>query len=236
MALKWPQDEIFRRVYLPTTPSPKLGWKSNDEGIDKDFQYGGTKGKLIGVVKDFHFESLHQEITPMVFLCSPGSYGNISVKIAGGNIQDGIEHLQRVWKQYQRLYEAEQKQGQLFTAFSGLAIFIACLGLFGLATFNTLQRIKEIGVRKVLGASVPNILMLLSREIVVLIVVANLIAWPVAWYFMGLWLDSFAYHISMNLLVYLLAAFAAVLVALVTVSSQTIRAAMTNPSDTLRYE
>ncbi len=229
----------------------KIGWKSNTEGIDKDFQYGGTRGKLIGVVKDFHFESLHQEIIPMIFFINQNNYNNISVKIAGNNMQDGLEHLQKVWKEflpvrpfdyqfisdrYLKLYAAEQKQGQLFTVFSALAIFIACLGLFGLATFNTLQRIKEIGVRKVLGASVPHILMLLSKEIVILIVMANLLAWPIAWIFMGQWLKSFAYHIDMNLLVYLIAAVLAILVALLTVSTQTIKAAMTNPSNTLRYE
>ena len=139
-------------------------------------------------------------------------------------------------ERYRQLYEAEHKQSQLFTLFSGLAIFIACLGLFGLATFNTLQRVKEIGIRKVLGASVPAILTLLSKEIVVLIIISNVIAWPVAWFLMDKWLDTFAYHIQMGLLIYGLAAIAAILVALVTVSSQTIRAAMTNPSETLRYE
>jgi putative ABC transport system permease protein len=108
--------------------------------------------------------------------------------------------------------------------------------LFGLATFNTLQRVKEIGIRKVLGASVASILALLSKEIVVLILIANGIAWPVAWYFMSRWLGSFAYHIEMNLWVYAVATMAAVLLALITVSWQTIRAAMTNPSNTLRYE
>jgi putative ABC transport system permease protein len=130
----------------------------------------------------------------------------------------------------------EQKQSQLFTVFSGLAIFIACLGLFGLATFNTLQRVKEIGIRKVMGASVPSILSLLSREIVILIIAANVIAWPLAWYFMNQWLNTFAYHIDMNIVIYLVAAIAAILVALLTVSTQTFKAAMTNPSNTLRYE
>jgi len=137
---------------------------------------------------------------------------------------------------YARLYEAEQKEGTLFTIFSGLAIFIACLGLFGLATFNTLQRIKEIGIRKVLGASVPNILTLLSREIVMLIVAANLVAWPVAWYFMNQWLNSFAYHIDMSILAYVVSALASIAIALITVGAQTIKAAMTNPANTLRYE
>ena len=137
---------------------------------------------------------------------------------------------------YQPLYKEEQKQSQLFTVFSGLAIFIACLGLFGLATFNTLQRVKEIGIRKVMGASVPSILSLLSREIVILIIAANVIAWPLAWYFMNQWLNTFAYHIDMNIAIYLVAAIAAILVALLTVSTQTFKAAMTNPSNTLRYE
>jgi putative ABC transport system permease protein len=130
----------------------------------------------------------------------------------------------------------EQKQSQLFTVFSGLAIFIASLGLFGLATFNTLQRIKEIGIRKVMGASVSNILTLLSKEIIILILIANLVAWPVAWYFMSRWLDTFAYHIEMDLLLYIASACMAIVVALITVSTQTVRAALSNPAKTLRYE
>lgn len=231
-----------------------LGWNSNNEGIDKDFRYGGTTGKLIGVVNDFHFESLHQRVVPLIFVPQgqPGAGANyVSVKIAGDKMQDGIAHLENIWKtmlpgrpfeyqfldeRYQKLYEAEQKEGTLFTIFSGLAIFIACLGLFGLATFNTMQRIKEIGIRKVLGASVPGILTLLSKEIIFLILVANLIAWPVAWILMTRWLDTFAYHIDMNLMIYALSAIGAVVLALITVSAQTIRAAMTNPASTLRYE
>ena len=229
-----------------------LGWKTNEEGIDKDFSYGGTKGKLIGVVNDFHFESLHQEVTPMIFVPMEQAGANfVAVKISGADMQQGLAHLEKLWKsmlpgrpfeyqfmddRYGRLYEAEQKEGKLFTIFSGLAIFIACLGLFGLATFNTMQRVKEIGIRKVLGASVPGILMLLSKEIIVLIVTANLIAWPIAWYFMDQWLNGFAYHIDMNVIAYILSALACVVVALITVSSQTIKAAMTNPANTLRYE
>lgn len=245
-----PTDDTLAFI-INETAAREMGWKTNEEGIDQDFLYGGVKGKLIGIVKDFHFESLHQDYVPMSFFINSNFYNNLSVRFAGANKQDALQHLERTWRsflpirpfdyqftsdQYSRLYDSEQKQGQLFTIFSGLAIFIACLGLFGLATFNTLQRVKEIGIRKVLGASVPGILVLLSREIVVLILVANLIAWPVAWYAMNLWLGSFAFHVGMNPVVYLLAALAAVTVALVTVSTQTFRAAMTNPSNTLRYE
>jgi putative ABC transport system permease protein len=221
-------------------------------GINKDFRYGGRLGKLIGVVRDFHFESLHQDIIPIVFhMNQSGRYNRLSIKLAGGNFNEGIANVERVWKEfvpnrpfeyqflsesYRRLYESEQKQSQLFSIFSGLAIFIACLGLFGLATFNTLQRVKEIGIRKVLGASVPTILGLLSREIVILIIAANLVAWPAAWYLMDQWLGSFAYHITISPVVFLMAAIMAVAIALITVSFQTIKAAMTNPSSTLRYE
>jgi len=230
-----------------------IGWKSNEEGIDKDFQYGDTRGKLIGVVNDFHFESLHQKVVPMIFVPRKqgGGYNYLAIRIAGQELKEGVNHLEKIWntmapgrpfeyqfldERYARLYNDEQKSGKLFTIFSCLAIFIACLGLFGLATFNTMQRVKEIGIRKVLGASVPSILGLLSKEIVILIVIANVIAWPVAWIFMNQWLDTFAYHIDMNVLVYALSAIAAILLALVTVSAQTIKAAMTNPSNTLRYE
>lgn len=229
-----------------------VGWKTNEEGINTDFEYGGVRGKLIGIVKDFHFESLHQRVVPMVFLPQAQTGANfVAVKISGERMTEGIAHLEQIWRntlpgrpfeyqfldeRYRRLYEAEQKEGSLFTIFSGMAIFIACLGLFGLATFNTMQRVKEIGIRKVLGASVPSILRLLSMEIIILIVVANAIAWPIAWIFMNKWLDSFAYHVDMNVLVYLLSAVAAIVLALITVSAQTIKAAMTNPAHTLRYE
>lgn len=231
------------------TAAKAYGLTQYEDGINKDFYYGGVNGKLVGVVKDFHFESLHQDIIPIVF--HQGRFNAISVKIAGNQIQDGIRHIEKVWNEflperpfeyefldqrYQQLYEVERSQSQLFTIFSGLAIFIACLGLFGLATFNTLQRVKEIGIRKVLGASVPAILGLLSKEIVLLIITANLIAWPVAWILMNKWLNTFAYHIEMNLLIYIVAGIVAVIVALITVSTQTIKAAMTNPSNTLRYE
>ncbi|NJM25571.1 MAG: FtsX-like permease family protein [Bacteroidia bacterium] len=210
----------------------------------------GVKGQVVGVVRDFHFESLHEPIIPLVFQPSQ-FYSRISLKLAGSNVQDGIAHLEKVWSeflperpfeysflndQYQDLYESEQQQSELFTLFSGLAILIASLGLFGLATFNTLQRLKEIGIRKVLGASIPSILRLLTEGIVVLIVVANAIAWPVAWYFMNDWLNSFAYHVNMNVGIYILSGALAVLLGLVTVSVQTIRAAMSNPANTLRYE
>ncbi|MEQ9591941.1 MAG: FtsX-like permease family protein [Cyclobacteriaceae bacterium] len=245
-----PTDDSLAFI-INETAARDYGFNSPQEGISKDFSYGGVVGKLVGVVKDFHFESLHQTIIPMVFHMDRDRYNVVSVKIASNNVQDGLQHLEKIWKEflpnrpfeyrfiddrYRQLYEAEQRQSQLFTIFSGLAIFIACLGLFGLATFNTLQRVKEIGIRKVLGASVPTILALLSKEIVLLILISSMIAWPIAWIFMNKWLASFAYHVDVNLLIFGMAAIVAVLIALITVSMQTIKAAMTNPSSTLRYE
>lgn len=245
-----PTDDSLAFI-INETAARQIGWKDLQQQINTEFRYNGVNGKLVGIVKDFHFESLHQPIVPMIFLALNNSYNTISIKVAGTDMKQGLSYIEKIWKEYLpkrpfdyqfvsesygKLYDAEQKENQLFTIFSSLAIFIACLGLFGLATFNALQRIKEIGIRKVLGASVPNILGLLSKEVILLVVVANALAWPAAWYLMNQWLNSFAYHISMNFLVYLAAAVVAVLVALVTVSVQTIRAAMSNPAQTLRYE
>jgi putative ABC transport system permease protein len=228
-----------------------LGWKNYNEKINSDFQYAGVNGKLIGIVKDFHFESLHQPISPTIFLVSRKNFDWFSVRISGRDRQMGLTHLGKLWKEflpkrpfdfefisdnYQHLYEAELKENQLLTVVSSLAIFIACLGLLGLATFNALQRLKEIGIRKVLGASVRSIVALLSSEILVLVVIASVIACPIAWYIMSKWLASFAYHIEMSLFVYLSAALLAAFVALLTISSQTLRAAMSNPSSILRNE
>ncbi len=134
------------------------------------------------------------------------------------------------------LYRSEQKLSQVFHSFSGLAIVIACLGLFGLAAFEASQRIKEIGIRKVLGAAIPNLVALLSKDLVKLVLLANLVAWPLAYYAATQWLNGFAYRIDISLWVFALAGGLAVLVAIVTVSTQAIRAALANPIESLRYE
>lgn len=228
-----------------------IGW-GIDEAPGKVLRYGGREGRIIGVVKDFHFESLHESIIPMVFYMGKEyQRAQMSVAVNPANMQQGLQHIEKVWKEfapevpfrytflsesYRQLYESEQKESQLFLIFAVLAIFIAALGLFGLTTFNTLQRAREIGIRKVLGASVTQIVNLLTQEILVLILVANLIAWPIAWYLMDEWLASFAYRIHLSPLIFALAGVAAILLAIVTVSSQTIRAALLNPATTLRNE
>ncbi len=208
--------------------------------------------EVIGVVKDFHYESLHQKIRPMaIALLSEGRGNYISVRIGSENISKTLTFLEKTWQSFapgqpfeysfldddfDRLYRAEQRAGQIFTAFSVLAGFIACLGLFGLASFTAEQRTKEIGVRKVLGASLSSIITLLSKEFLKWVLIANIIAWPVSYYAMNRWLQNFAYRISIGPWVFLLAAFIALGIALLTVSFQSVRAALASPVDSLRYE
>ena len=209
--------------------------------------------RIIGVVKDFNYESLHQKIRPMVIhLFSTGNFGNfVSVRIAAGNYQNTIASLENTWKKFaddqafeyiffdqkwEHLYFAEQRTSKVSLVFSVLAIFIACLGLLGLAAFVTEQRTKEIGIRKVLGASVPEIFVLLSKEFTKWVLIANVIAWPAAYYIMDNWLSNFAYRVSINLWIFLISGALALFIAIFTVSTHALRAARSNPVKSLRYE
>ena len=226
-----------------------VGW-TNEEAVGRMIKNRETTGTVVGVVQDFHFESLHQPIIPMIFNGQPQFY-DLSVRVAADDMPEALAHMEVVWEQfvpnqpfayeflsesYQRLYDSERSQNELFIIFATLAIFIAAMGLFGLATFSTQQRTKEVSIRKVLGAPVSSILRLLSQEIIILILIANLIAWPIAWYAMGEWLSGFAYHVEMSLFTYLLAAVLALVITLVTISSQTVRTALTNPATILRND
>ena len=230
-----------------------LGFASNEEAIGRSFTYGGRKGSLVGVINDFHFESMHQKIVPLVLLIprSPEGYNRISVKVAGTNIPATISFIEKTWKKFlpetpyqftflddnfNRLYQSEQRQGTLFTIFSVIAIFIACLGLFGLSAFSISQRIKEIGIRKVLGANISTIVTLLSKDYLKLVLVASLLAFPVAWYAMSNWLNDFAYRITMPWWVFMLAGIIAAAIALFTISFQAVKAAVNNPVKSLRTE
>ncbi|MDH5468265.1 MAG: ABC transporter permease, partial [Candidatus Aminicenantes bacterium] len=207
---------------------------------------------VIGVVKDFHFESLHREIRPLaMYILSDEEGRYISVRTRPEAVNQTLAFLENKWKafvpgqpfeyfflddDFDRLYKAEKKIGQLFTSFSVLAILVACLGLFGLASFTAEQRTKEIGIRKVLGASVSNIVVLLTREFSKWVLLANLIAWPVAYFAMHRWLQNFAYRISIGVWMFFLAASLALAIALVTVSYQAVKVALVNPAKSLRYE
>jgi putative ABC transport system permease protein len=213
----------------------------------------GESYAIIGVVKDFHFESLHHPIKP--FLIHPfgrdGGGQYLSVRIATADVRKTLSLIEQTWKKYAgsqafeyeffdehfaRVYLSEQKTGRIFMVFSLLAVFIACLGLLGLTAFITEQRTKEIGIRKVLGASAPQVLLLLTRQFALLILIANLIAWPLAYWITKNWLQDFAYRTSLTAWVFVLSAGLALVVALLTVSFQSIRAALANPVDSLRYE
>lgn len=229
-----------------------LGWKTPENAIGKDIIYGGIRGKVIGIVKDFHFESLHQAITPLLFrLPSNNGYHVMSVKVNSSNVQTAVSALQTTWHKYlpdtpfdftflddkfRQLYNSEQQQGNLFTIFSCIAIFIACLGLFGLSAFTITQRVKEIGVRKVLGASVRQIVLELSKDFLRLVLISAVIAIPVAEWSMHEWLADFAFHTEMSWWIFAAAGIIALIIAFVTISFQSIKAALANPVKSLRAE
>jgi putative ABC transport system permease protein len=216
----------------------------------------GQPFEIVGVVKDYHHQGLRQAIDPIIFMPRHGLPGNFALQLStdplqGGTVQRKLAELERIYKaaypgnpfefyfvdeRYNAQYKSEQQYGRLFTIASALAIFIACLGLFGLATFTTEQRTKEIGVRKVLGASITSIVTLLSKDFLKLVLIAIVIASPLAWYTMHRWLQGFAYRVDIVWWVFVLAGLLAVGVALLTVSFQSIRAALTNPVKSLKTE
>ena len=230
----------------------QLEWKTAESAIGRYISYGGVKGKVIGVVKDVQFESLHQKVIPLLFQLPRFDYfGKLSVKVDGHNVQAALAMISKAWKKYQpetpfefsflddkfaQLYNAEQHQGTLFTIFSCIAIFIACLGLLGLSAFTIGQRVKEIGLRKVLGATVPQIVTELSRDFLKLVIISAVIAMPIAWYAMNKWLLDFAFRISISWWVLALAGITALIIAFVTISFQSIKAALMNPVKSLRSE
>jgi putative ABC transport system permease protein len=233
-----------------------IGWKSPEQAVGRDFKYGQFKGKVIGVIGDFHFESLHQKIVPII-LCNPPTtatdsyFNSLSVKVNGNNTQSTLAFIEKTWKKYlpeipyqfaflderfADLYKAEQRQGTIFTVFACIAIFIACLGLFGLSAFTISQRVKEIGVRRVLGANIDSIVILLSKDFLRLVLIASIIAFPIAWYAMTHWLRDFAYRTSIHWWVFILSAILASIVALATVSFHAFKAAVVNPVKSLKME
>ena len=202
-------------------------------------------------MKDFHFTSFHDKIKPFAFLDDPRRMGNFTIKLSTDNVKVTLAQLENTWNKfsperpfqyifldetYAKLYQSEIHFQQIFTSLVVLGILIACLGLFGLTTFAAQQRVKEIGIRKVLGASVSEIVRLLSKDFLKLVFIALVIAIPVAWFFMNKWLQDFAYRINISWWVFLVAGMIAVLIAVITISFQSVKAAMANPVKSLRTE
>ncbi len=206
---------------------------------------------VIGILKDFHYESLHQRIRPLAIFLNNGQTSYLPIRMRPGNISKTVSFIEDQWRKFvpgkpfeyyfldedfNKLYQSEQKTGQIFTSFSVLAIFIACLGLFGLTAFTVERRIKEIGIRKVLGSSISEIVFLISKDFLKWVLIANLIAWPAAYYFMSKWLENFAYRAAISYWAFIISGFIALIIALLTVSSQTLKAAAANPAESLKYE
>lgn len=227
----------------------KIGW-TPEEAIGKTI-YKNLPGTIVGVVKDFHFESLHQPIGPLVLFLDPDMIRQLFVKVQAGNVQQTLGALESLWKSrishrpfsyhfmdeyFNRLYTAEQRTGTLFSLFSGVAILLACLGLFALTAFTTTQRTKEIGIRKVLGAGVSNITVMLSRQFLILVLIAIVIASALAWWAGIKWLQDYAYSIQMSGWIFVLAGVFALLIALLAVTYHAIKAAIANPVHSLKEE
>ena len=243
---RFPSD-VNHAYILNQAAVKEIGWESP---VGKELEII-NKGPVIGVVKDFNFKPLHQKIEPVALYIYPKLYQYISVRISPDNIPSALTFLKNKWQElipgqtfqysfldedFDNLYKAEMRLGKIFTVVTCLTVFIACLGLFGLAAFEAVQRTKEIGIRKVLGASVAGIVLLLSKEFSKWILLANIVAWPVAYYAMNRWLQNFAYRINIGPWVLILSAVLAFVVALLTVSYQAVKAAFADPVDTLRYE
>jgi putative ABC transport system permease protein len=219
--------------------------------VGKRFGFWDIDGQIIGVMKDAHFQSLHYKIEPLVFKMFRPWLRRIYVKIRTDDISGTIKSLEKDWNQmntgypfeykfldedFNDLYESETRLGNIFQSFTTLSVFIACLGLFGLASFMVGQKTKEIGIRKVLGSSTLSIITLLDSEFLKWFLVANLIAWPVSYLVMRRWIQKFAYRTNISLEIFLLAGIIGLTVALVTVSMQTLKAAHANPADSLKHE
>ena len=228
-----------------------FGYTSPQQIIGRKFDQWGRQGMVIGVVKDFHFRSLQEVIKPLSMRIEPNGCDLISVNISPVNLQSTIASIESKWKTliphrpfsyyfldefFDKQYRSEDRFGKLFLNFAVLAIFISCLGLLGLASYSTMQRTKEIGVRKVMGASVANIVNLLSKDFLKLVIISFVISAPIAWYFMHKWLLGFAYRINVSWWIFVAAGISALLIALLTVSFQAIKAAIANPVTSLRTE
>jgi putative ABC transport system permease protein len=236
-------------ILINETAAKACRW---EDPIGKTLTYWGNRtGVIVGIMRDFHFHPIHRSIEPFCIYYEPLYFDYLSIKIHGSDISKTIAHIERIMKKFSpnhpfeyqffdevfaRTYQTEQNTGKQFRVMTILSILIACMGLFGLAMFATQQRIKEIGIRKVMGASVKHIMFLLTKEFLKWIVVANLVAWPVAYLVMNRWLQNFAFRIQIGWILFLAAGGISAAIAVLTVSYQILKTATANPVDSLRYE
>ena len=241
-----------QRVGITQPAVGQLGWENPLERRIYQGPQDSTGLQVIGVVQDFNLAGIHQNIEPLIIFpmaTNPGP--TVVARIQPGRVTDALEAAAAVWasvypdypfeytfldEEFQQIYERDQTTGRVVNIFATLAILIACLGLFGLASYSTSQRIKEIGVRKVLGASAPSVVKLLVFDFARWVLVANLFAWPLAWYASSRWLEGFAYRVDVDPVLLVMASLVALTISVVTVLSQTLSAARMNPAKALRYE
>ena len=229
----------------------KLGLSQDVIGKPIQISWPRSSRRVIGIVKDFHFESLYNPILPVAFVISPAQCWKMAIKVRVSHLNYTLAFIEKTWKVFypewifehqfvdervRQYYESEERTFQLMSYFTFLAIFVACLGLFGLVSFIIKRRFKEIAIRKVLGAPVASLFALLSGELLWGILVANLVAWPIAWYALNQWLQNFAYRTSLSWWIFIVAGMSVLTIALFTMTWQTLRAARTNPIDSLKYE
>ncbi|SHF93232.1 putative ABC transport system permease protein [Mariniphaga anaerophila] len=234
------------------TAAKKIGWDSPEDAIGNQINYSGQVGRIIGVTKDFHYESLHIQLAPVIMMCRPENFNSLSIRITPFDKTKTLAFIENVWQQYNlqdnifsyefmddrfnRLYTAEENIKQLLNYFMIIALSIAILGLIGLSMFIIQRRVKEIGIRKVNGAKISEVMTLLNKDFIRWVAIAFLIATPIAWYGMHSWMQSFAYKTTLSWWIFALAGVLALGIALLTVSWQSWRAATRNPVEALRYE
>jgi putative ABC transport system permease protein len=231
----------------------RLGFTNPSDIVGKKITTGinDINAEVIGLVRDFHTTSLHEAIDPVIMIILPQFYYEAGIKVTTKDLTNVIAFIERHWlevypeydftyqfldDQVAKLYERDARTFTLFKVFAGISIFIGCLGLYGLISFMASQKLKEVGIRKVMGASVASIMILFSKEFVKLILISFCIATPLAYYFMNQWLEGFAYHISIPWTVYVVGVVSTLFIALLTVSYRSAEAARSNPADTLRTE
>jgi putative ABC transport system permease protein len=222
-----------------------------DPAVGQRFNMWRRQGRIIGVVKDFNFRSLHQEIEPLILSMMPGWSNYLCIRLSAGDLQASLQHIETTWKTlvphqpfefhfldetYENLYRSEERTGTLLGCFTALALIISCLGLTGLASFMAERRTKEIGIRKTIGASVSGLVFLLSKEFLKLVGLSTIMAWPVGYFAMDTWLSGFAYQTKLGYGVFVSAGLTALVIAFITIGYQTTRVAAANPVEALRYE